>query len=331
MNGRVLVGDIGGTHARFAIVDTSASPWQIKNADDIAADLPDFSSALRVYLDRAGFAVRPDAIALAVAGPITDGAASLTNRKWRITEDDLRALGFKDALLLNDFAALAFAVTTLGPSDFHTIGPKIPGIEGEPISILGAGTGFGASILARFHGRAIAVATEGGHAGFAPRDDSEVAVLQILARRFEHVSIERVLSGPGLENLHQALAELSGRKAESIAAAEIVGRSAVDTDCRDAVRMFCAIYGTVAGDFALSHGARGGVYLAGGIAQKIEKILEQSQFRARFENKGRLSSYVKSIPTRLILDSNVAFFGAARASLEFRSSNSGSTLHGQQR
>ena len=329
MSDRILVGDIGGTHARFALVDLTVSPWRIDNVQDIAGDIPDFITALRLYLDRAGLTTLPGAISLAVAGPVTAGSVTLTNRKWRIAESDLHAFGFADSLLINDFAALAFAVTALRPDDFHTIGPDLPGLEGEPISILGAGTGFGASSLARFRGRAIPVATEGGHAGFAPRDDREIAVLKNLSRRFEHVSIERVLSGPGLENLHRALTELNGHNHVALSAAEIVLRATNDEDCRDAVQMFCAIYGTVAGDFALAHGARGGVYLAGGIAQKIETVLEQSQFRARFERKGRLSGYVEAIPTRLILSENSAFIGAARASIEFQASKTGSTTHGQ--
>jgi glucokinase len=328
MSDQILVGDVGGTHARFAVVDVSVSPWQIGHALDLAEDFPNFAAALRSYLDRAGLPTMPKTIAIAVAGPVTAGTVTFTNRNWRISENELNELGFGDALLINDFAALAFAVTTLGPKDLHTIGPDLPGIEGETISILGAGTGFGASSLARFRGRAVPVATEGGHAGFAPSDEREIAVLQVLLRRFDHVSIERVLSGPGLENLHGALAELGDRKAERLSAAEIVAHASADVDCRDAVQMFCAIYGTVAGDFALTHGARGGVYLAGGIAQKIESILENSQFRARFESKGRLSGYVKSIPTRLILSGNTAFLGAARASLEFHSPNGGRLDHG---
>jgi len=241
-----------------------------------------------------------------------------TNRDWTITEDALHAFGFADALLINDFATLAFAVGALPAGSFHTIGPEIEGLAGEPISVIGAGTGFGASCLARFHGRAVPVATEGGHAGFAPGNDREAAVWKVLSQRFDHVSIERVLSGPGIENLHSALAALDGREAQPLSAAEIVARHETDPECGETVDMFCAIYGAVAGDFALCHGARGGVFIAGGIAQKIEAMLQKSAFRARFERKGRLSAYVKAIPTRLILSEDTAFLGAANASLEFR-------------
>jgi len=319
----VLVGDVGGTHARFAIVDTSVRPFKIGHRLDLAENLPDFIASLRFYVDRLGQATLPSAAAIAVAGPVTSGSVTFTNRNWKTSERELREFGFHDALLINDFAALTFSIGALGAGDFQTIGPAIVGLEDAPISILGAGTGFGAACLARFRGRTVPVATEGGHSGFAPSDEREIAVLKILARRFGHVSIERVLSGHGIENLRMALAELAGRKSPALNAAEIVAHRQDDVDCRDAVQMFCAIYGTVAGDFALAHGARGGVFLAGGIAQKIEQVLESSDFRARFESKGRLSDYVKAIPTRLILSEDTAFLGAASASLEFRD------LHGK--
>jgi len=315
---RVLVGDVGGTHARFAVVDTAAEPWRIGDRVDLDTDFPDFAASLRAYLDRAGLAALPKAAAIAVAGPVTAGNVVFTNRDWRISESELRAFGFTEALLINDFAALSFAVGALPRESFHVIGPDLPGLAGEPISVLGAGTGFGAACLARFHGRAVPVATEGGHAGFAPSTEKEADVFKALARRFEHVSIERVLSGPGLENLLRALAELNGQTPAPLQAAEIVAQRGTDTLCRETVDMFCAIYGTVAGDFALAHGARGGVFLAGGIAQKIESVLAASTFRARFESKGRLSAYVKAIPTRLILSEDTAFLGAANASLAFR-------------
>jgi glucokinase len=312
----ILVGDVGGTHARFAVVDTDAKPWRIDRTRDLAEAFPTFTDCLKAYLDRSGVTPLPEAISLAVAGPVTAGAVALTNRAWSISEKELKAFGFKDALLVNDFAALAFSVESLATADCRTIGPELAGLSGEPISIIGAGTGFGAACLARFHGRSVAVATEGGHAGFAPGNEAEIEVLRVLARRFGHVSIERVLSGQGLENLHIAIAEIAGRKAPKLEAAQIVAHA--DADCRAAVAMFCAVYGSVAGDFALAHGARGGVYLAGGIAQKIEATLRKSEFRARFENKGRMSGYVTTIPTRLVIGENIAFLGAARASLEFR-------------
>ena len=157
---------------------------------------------------------------------------------------------------------------------------------------------------------------------FAPNGEAQAAVLRVLAKRFGHVSIERVLSGPGLENLYDALEEISGRNSNPLAA-EVISRQAEagDAACRAAQDMFCAIYGAVAGDFALAHGARGGVYIAGGIAAKIEQYLQRSDFRKSFEDKGRLSSYLKPIPTKLIIGEDAALIGAARASLEFQKGN----------
>jgi glucokinase len=317
--GKILVGDIGGTNARFAVVDVAASPWTIASAMEVEGQFADFAGALRAYLQRAGIAKAPSFISLAVAGPVTAGAVNFTNRQWRLSETELRRAGFAHALLVNDFAALAFSVTALPPRDLHTIGPELAGLEGEPLSVIGAGTGFGAALLARFRGRAVPVATEGGHISFAPTDEKEIDVLHVLTRRFGQVSVERVLSGPGLERLHGAIAKINGHRSMALSAADIVAQADRDPDCHEAVEMFCAIYGAVAGDFALAHGARGGVYLAGGIAQKIEPLLAASSFRARFEAKGRMSDYVKAIPTRLIVSADAAFLGAARASLEFRS------------
>jgi glucokinase len=168
------------------------------------------------------------------------------------------------------------------------------------------------------------MATEGGHVGFAPQGEGEIAVLVALERRFGRISVERVLSGPGLENLYAALVGIEGHDWTRVSAAEIVeGAGRGDAICAQALDMFCAIFGSVAGDFALAHGARGGVYIGGGIAKKIEKVLLASRFRACFEDKGRLSHYVQAIPTRLILNDDAALFGAALASAEFASSPTG--------
>jgi glucokinase len=215
---------------------------------------------------------------------------------------------------VNDFAALAFAAEVLQPKDLRAVGPDIPGLAGGTITILGPGTGLGVSCLARDGDRFVPMATEGGHIGFAPSDDAEVAALQALRKQFGRVSVERILSGSGLENLYRALEQIAGREARPLEAAQITaGADKGDAGCRAALTMFCAIFGAAAGDLALAHGARGGVYIAGGIAEKIETFLEQSPFRARFEAKGRLSPFVKAIPTKLIVNPDVALLGAARA------------------
>lgn len=161
------------------------------------------------------------------------------------------------------------------------------------------------------------LATEGGHIGFAPQDGEEIAILEALAGRFGRVSVERILSGRGLENLAGALDQIAGRAVRPLRAAQIVERASNgEPACRAVLSRFCSIFGAVAGDIALAQGARGGVLIAGGIAARIEPYLLQSGFRERFEAKGRLASFVKSIPTRLIVNSDAALLGAARAAVE---------------
>lgn len=319
----ILVGDVGGTNSRFAIVEASASgPWRIRRQQILDVEFATFGAALRRYFDLIHPEPMPRIAAIAVAGPVTHGSARFTNRSWHISEAELEALGFERALLINDFAALAFAVEILEPKDLRTVGPELAtagAVEAASITILGPGTGFGVSCLARYGERFVPMATEGGHIGFAPEDEQEAAVHQALRRQFGRVSVERILSGPGLESLYRVLEQIGGREPADLSAAQIVAHAAGnDPGCHAALTLFCSIFGSVAGDLALAHGARGGVYIGGGIAQKIEAFLIASPFRARFESKGRLSSYVAGIPTRLIVHPEAAFLGAARAGVLLR-------------
>src|SRR5690242_10264350 len=257
----ILVGDVGGTHARFALVEPSGSQWRITRRVDLDAEFAQFEDAVRTCLERLGST--PTATAIAVAGPVTKGSATFTNRGWHASESALLALGFKHALLINDFAALAFGALDLDSKYLRTIGPELSGLEGEPVSIVGAGTGFGAACVARFRGRQLPISTEGGHIGFAPVGARESEVHRLLSNRFGRVSVERILSGPGLANLYKAISELDGRTADDIEAQEIQVRAeAGDSLCAEALSIFCAVFGSVAGDFALAHGARGGVFIA---------------------------------------------------------------------
>lgn len=313
-----LVGDVGGTHARFAIAEASdTGTYRLHDRLDLAIQFASFIEALDEYFARLGIQERPPAAAIAVAGPVTAGQVTFTNRNWRICERELQDFGFQRALLVNDFAALALAAEHLSDADLVNLGPPILGAAGETISIIGAGTGFGVACLARSGNRAVPMATEGGHIGFAPRSEEEIELLRVLTAQFGRVSVERILSGPGLESLYHALARMSGRPAPPRSAPQITEDAAGgDAACQAALGMFCSIYGAVAGDIALAHGARGGLYIAGGIALKIQPFLIQSGFRASFESKGRLSEFVKAIPTRLIRSPDAALLGAARAAAE---------------
>jgi glucokinase len=314
---RILVGDVGGTHARFAVVEPrEAGPWSILHRLDLAEPFATFNDALRSYLEIAGVTPLPRLAAIAVAGPVEAGTARFTNRGWDISEQALTETGFEKALLVNDFVALAVAVDLLDERHLHTIGPQLEGLRGGTITVLGAGTGFGVSCLARHGDLAVPMATEGGHMSFAPSNAEEVAALQLMWKQSGRVSIERILSGAGLEHLFGTLEQLAGRRRPLLTAADISAAALHnEPGASAALTMFCSIFGAVAGDLALAHGARGGVYIAGGIAEKIEAFLMRSPFRRRFEDKGRLAPYVAAIPTKLIVNPDIALLGAARSGL----------------
>jgi glucokinase len=309
-----VVGDVGGTHARFGLADLSRPVLEIERPlTFLCADHESGHAALRAYLDRLGMTSLPPAVAIAVAGPVVDGAMSFTNMSWRLSESGLKAFGFRRAALINDYGALALAAPHLAPQDWRPLGPELSPPDAS-VAVLGAGTGFGVSLLARDgRGQAI-VSTEGGHIAFAPSDEIEIEVLRILSQTFGRVSIERILSGPGLLNLHRALCQIAGVTAvcaspAAISASAMAGeRIAVET-----LERFCAIFGAVAGDFALSYGAQGGVYIAGGIAPRLLDVLKSSTFRPRFEAKGRFRDYLAAIPTRVVTYPYMALLGAAYA------------------
>ncbi len=309
-----LVGDVGGTNARLALVDGEGHIRHPKTY--AAADYASLSEVIASYLETTVGRKRPPRAALAVAGPVVDGEIAFTNIDWRISEGELvGTFDFEAARLLNDFAAQALAAPLLDPDDQRRIGPDLRGAEGAPIVVMGAGTGFGVAGLARSERGDVPIACEGGHAAFAPYDEVESQVLEIFRRRHGRVSIERVLSGQGLFELYRALGEIRAVEAslddeKAVAAA---GLSGADTLSLETIDRFCAILGSVAGDIALTYGARGGVYISGGIAPKLIERIMIGEFRRRFEDKGRLSSYMADIPTALIVHPYAALVGSARA------------------
>jgi glucokinase len=307
-----LVGDVGGTNARFAVVD---SQGHVRNPRIFPAkNYSTITEVISEYLETTVGRKRPPRAVIAVAGPVVDGEIEFTNLDWQISEGELIAdFGFEAVKLLNDFAAQALACPRLDPEELRPLGPKLKGGSDCPMVVLGAGTGFGVAGLARADRGDVSVATEGGHAAFAPLDEVEVEVWRRLNARYGRVSVERILSGPGMFDLYRALADVRG----SIAPLEdqrAVYEAAASGDALagETLDRFCAIMGSVAGDLALTFGARGGVFISGGIAPKLADRLASGGFRARFEDKGRLSDYVKQIPTSLVLHPYPAIVGAAR-------------------
>ncbi|MNY01980.1 Glucokinase [compost metagenome] len=232
-----------------------------------------------------------------------------------MSEGELQTLGLNPVRLINDFEALAWGAPIVPEDQLASLGGPAEGLHDAAIAVLGPGTGFGVSALARdSHGREIALPSEGGHACFAPGDVVEDEILRILRRRYDRVSIERLICGPGLLNMHRALAEIDGRETHIDDPAQITQEALEDMNspCGATLARFCAILGAVAGDVALTMGARGGVYIAGGIAPRILPFLKASPFRERFERKGRFQPYMEAIPTKVILHKQAALLGAAR-------------------
>ena len=246
---------------------------------------------------------------LAVAGQVTDGRARFSTLSWTADADALRAaFSFRAVELINDFVAQVLAVPRLAHDDLRTLGSPIKARPGV-IAVIGAGTGFGAAALAPALVGEIPIASEAGHAAFAPADDFELQLWERLGRRFGRVSIERVLSGSGLVAIYEAVREHGApvKPAEVVAAARR-GKN----EAQQALSRFATIYGRVAGDLALTFGARGGVYISGGIAPKILDWLDTPAFREAFENKGRLSGFVRSVPTFVATHPDPGILGAAR-------------------
>lgn len=315
---RLLVGDVGGTNARFAIARCNDGRIWLEAHDSFPAEhYPTFRQGVAAFID--GCEVKPSGGVIAVAGPIEDGTIDLTNSPWRTSETELGTLGLNPVRLINDFEALAWGAPIVPPDQLESLGGPYAGDPHAAIAVLGPGTGFGVSALVRdVHGREMALPSEGGHACFAPGDPVEDEILRILRRRYTRVSIERLICGPGLLNMHKALAEIDGRETHIDDPAEITRDALADphSPCGATLARFCAILGAVAGDIALTMGARGGVYIAGGIAPRILPFLKASPFRQRFERKGRFKDYVADIPTQVIMDKHAALRGAARVAFQ---------------
>ncbi|MES2861277.1 MAG: glucokinase [Pseudomonadota bacterium] len=310
----LLVGDVGGTNARFALARMIDGQPVLDHHESFPAEkYPTFLGGVKAFID--GCETKPTGGVIAVAGPVEDGAIDLTNSPWAVSETELQTLGLNPVKLINDFEALAWGAPVVPGANLEKLGGPDVGDPHATIAVLGPGTGFGVSALVRdAHGGEMAMPSEGGHACFPPGDPIEDEILRILRRRYDRVSIERLICGPGLLNMHQALAEIEGRETHIDDPAEITTTALADpnTPCGATLARFCAILGAVAGDIALTTGARGGVYIAGGIAPRILPFLKASPFRERFERKGRFKDYMADIPTWVITHKHAALLGAAR-------------------
>jgi glucokinase len=310
-----LVGDFGGSTARFAVACAGAGGLSLTAEQEMAAaDHADVVAAARHFIGRQRLGPLA-AACFAIAGPVVGDRVELTNGPWRFSVAATRAaLGLEQLDVINDFTALALSLPALRGGDLRQLGGGEP-VAGEAKAVIGPGTGLGVSGLV-WDGRAwIPLKSEGGHATFSPASARELEVARILWRRYDHASCERVLSGGGLVALYDALAELAGRTAEPLTPPDVAARARERSCdlCVEAVTMFCAALGTAAGNLALTLGARGGVYIGGGIAPRLLDQLKQSEFRVRFEAKGRSAEFLRPIPAYVILREHAGLLGAAMA------------------
>ena len=312
-----LLADIGGTNARFG--------WLAQGSDDVAhvatlrgADHAGPAEAARAYLDtlatRLGSSYSPPrAGAFAVATAVGSDRVAFTNSGWSFSRRQTQAgLGLDELLILNDFEALALSLPRLSPAQLRPHG-ALPLARGT-LAVVGPGTGLGvAGLVQTPHGWA-AVAGEGGHATLSASDDFEVALLAAVRREHAHVSAERLLSGIGLPVLHRGVAAVLGLQADALAAEHIVERGLAGGDavCSRSLDAFCALLGGFCGNVALTLGARSGLYIGGGIVPRLGERFFQSNFRERFEAKGRFQAYLQAVPTALITDTLAALTGAAQ-------------------
>ncbi len=307
-----LLADIGGTNARFAL----HREGRIEHVRVLrCADFPGLADAVRRYLRDAGVdGVRH--AALGIATPVAGDQVRMTNHHWSFSIAATRdALVLQTLLVLNDFTALALALPDLPGAELLRVGPPVaPAAQGTR-GVIGPGTGLGVGALVPLGRRFMALAGEGGHVSFSPADEREVALWRFAQARHGHVSAERLLCGAGLRLIHDWLSAEAGRDGATIDAAGIT-RAALehaDPTSVEALALFCRLLGTAAGNLALTVGARGGVYIGGGIVPRFAEFFARSGFRARFEDKGRFRNYLADIPTYLIRDPWPGLRGVARA------------------
>jgi len=306
--GGVVLADVGGTNVRFAVL-AGGTLGEIAHIE--VRDHKDFAGALAAFMARQTARAAIRSAILAVAGVVEGERCALTNNPWVVDAAELRArFGITSVQLVNDFEAIAWSLPHLAAGDVRTIGGGRP-VAQAPMVVLGPGTGLGVAAYVPHAQGGLVLRSQGGHGTVPSGSLREDVLIENLRRRYGHVSAERVLSGQGLENLYRAIASTDALTVPERTAAKIT-QAALDGHCAAscaALDTYCAMLGDVAGNFALSFGAQGGVFMAGGIVPRLRDYLPRTQFRARFEAKGRMRHYLEPIPVYLILREDPAFVG----------------------
>jgi glucokinase len=309
-----LLADIGGTNARFALASTD-DPEPREIAVLATSDYPDIGSAVGSYLSLVR-AEMPSRMYAAFAGPVNAETVQLTNNRWSFHRGELQAkLALEQLTLINDFEAMAWGVTGIGAGERIQLGGRQPDSSDQPVAVIGPGTGFGTALLLSCGQECQVVATEGGHASLAPGNELELRVTARLLEQGVFCSREALLSGAGLERLYRAISAIRGQE-ECLSAPRIQQRAVANQDAaaREALALFCALLGTAAADQALCSGARGGVYIVGGIVPRFVPFLQASGFRQRFDSEQRaMHDYLRAIPVYVVTAGNLGLRGAAIA------------------
>jgi glucokinase len=318
---RVLSGDIGGTNTRLAVFEVAgARPRSVVERSYPSRDFATLEDIIEDFLGAGD--TRPDAACFGIAGPVRDNVVDVTNLPWRISAAELAVrFHIPRVALLNDLEANGWGLLALEEKDFHTLNAGIENPAGNA-AIIAAGTGLGEAGLYRDGGRHRPFATEGGHTGFSPGSELEIALLRFLMARYGHVSWERLISGPGLVNIHNFLVhhrrhDVAGWLKDDLqgddpaAAISRAAQSGRDALCVEALELFVRLYGVEAGNLALKMMASGGVYVGGGIAPKILEQLDRGPFMAAFLAKGRMQGLLEHMPVRVILNDRTALYGPA--------------------
>lgn len=306
-----LIGDVGGTHARFALLDHNHTIYAQKTL--LCAEFATFLQAVQAYLNLQDN-IQISEAAVAIANPITGDQIQMTNHQWAFSIDETRqALGLQRLVFKNDFTALALAIPHLPKNELLQVGGGEP-VKNSRIGVLGPGTGLGVSGLVYADGRWVALEGEGGHVAFSPINDRECDILKLCWKDYQRVSAERLISGSGLQILYQSICTLNVATAEDLSPADISNRAIEDTDanCVEALEIFCQMLGTVAGSLALTLGAVSGIYIGGGIIPRLSDYFVNSGFRERFDRKGRMAKYVRKIPVYVIQTPNPALTGISQ-------------------
>lgn len=311
-----IVADIGGTNARFGLVTQNKETGEgfvIDHKQKYPSNqFENIEYAAQHYIDSLN-GLQVSGACLAVAGPITGDAVNLTNLNWAFSiKDVMKSLGLEKLKVINDFAAYAFATRHVLPEHLLSLNEG-QSIEGCPIAIVGPGTGFGVAALVPQADRWNVLPTEGGHITLAAKNSLQASIIAVLSQQFSHISVERVLSGPGLKNLYQAYAKVEGIQVEELRSSEITANALSNANSLEhrTLSLFCAWLGQTCGDLALNLGARGGVYLGGGVLLRFTDFLLDSEFMSCFIAKGQMQEYLQQMPVKLVTEGNSALLGAA--------------------